>query len=67
MFAKKHNKENLEAIHLDAIKTGPGDLTLKEWDQKMIEEKHELHGHKAFNAVYGLKDNNGTKNIWNSK
>ena len=59
MFAREQNKENLEALHLQEIRAGPGDLTLAEWERKMVEEEKELHGKRAYYAVFGNKDFNG--------
>ena len=49
-------KKDLEAIHLEEIRTGPSDLTLAEWDLKMVESKRYCHGEWAFNAVFGSND-----------
>ena len=61
--ARELKKTDLEVLHFGELKTGPGDLTLAEWDQKMIEMKQELHGLKAYNAVYGPNDSTSYSNL----
>ena len=54
--AKENGKKDLEVLHLAELQTGPGDLTLVEWEKKMAESEIERHGSKrAYDAVYGGK------------
>ena len=53
MQAKGNNNHALVSILMHEIHVGPEEFTPEEFERHQAEAKHELHGKRAYDLVYG--------------